>query len=541
MAELGELFKSFIPELKYDDKATITTNWFQMAKVNRPVAIVRFVTAILWLNFCWGPLYHGFNVFTVASLRYTLICHHTLAAFGVDEGLALNALSKISLARRVITPLAEVTPLLSWLPKKNYIFLVAIAFYGYAIHMVLSRSTDDKSIMLYLTLYAIVCVFDVGFFFSTRPGDILKFLVATVLVPKGEGQCLYLCYFMVACLYFWSGISKLRGWFYRFVFQYWFCLMSPSSFHLKSLYLREDGWPRDGAAAFAWFGAFQEAAIGICMLLPSCALLPFAEQIQYGAVCLATLMHGFIFVFGIGPYRWNIMQVYLLWATYFISCNRNGDGAGVGELFVWQLLKGGDETKFSAVLLYGLLFGIIIPITGLISTKFLGKYLGGYRMANFHFAGNEQATCFLIETSNLKEKSDDGKTTYKFNTMEQYSHFSFGADSMDIRPCIVDYEETHTPLMLRFEMLRSTMLNTKFDESLEIITMRYAEMIRQKYTTKGKMLMFVALSVDYFTGMKKKFEIWDLADGIDHRRLVRTGHVDLPWTRYDMLNGGKQR
>ena len=162
-------------------------------------------------------------------------------------------------------------------------------------------------------------------------------------------------------------------------------------------------------------------------------------------------------------------------------------------------------------------------------------------MANFHFAGNEQATCFLIETSNLKEKSDDGKTTYKFNTMEQYSHFSFGADSMDIRTCIVDYEETHTPLMLRFEMLRSTMLNTKFDESLEIITMRYAEMIRQKYTTKGKMLMFVALSVDYFTGMKKKFEIWDLADGIDHRRLVRTGHVDLPWTRYDMLNGGKQR
>ena len=47
---------------------------------------------------------------------------------------------------------------------------------------------------------------------------------------------------------------------------------------------------------------------------------------------------------------------------------------------------------------------------------------------------------------------------------------------------------THTPLMLRFEMLRSTMLNTKFDESLEIITMRYAGH-QAKYTTKGKMLM----------------------------------------------------
>ena len=172
------------------------------------------------------------------------------------------------------------------------------------------------------------------------------------------------------------------------------------------------------------------------------------------------------------------MQVYLLWATYFF-CNRNGDGAGVGELFVWQLLKVGPKRN-PVWCLYGLLFGIIIYYR-LDQHKILGKYLGGYRMANFHFAGNEQATCFLIETSNLKEKSDDGKTTYKFNTLEQYSHFSFGADSMDIRPCIAEYEETHTPLMLRFEMLRSTMLNTKFDESLEIITMRYAEMIRQIY------------------------------------------------------------
>ena len=39
--------------------------------------------------------------------------------------------------------------------------------------------------------------------------------------------------------------------------------------------------------------------------------------------------------------------------------------------------------------------------------------------------------------------------------------------------------------------------------------------------------------------MKKNFEIWDLADGISSSP-VRTGHVDLPWTRYDMLNGGNK-
>ena len=133
MAELG-LFKSFIPELTTARRRLWRTG-FGQSSAN---CIFRFLTAIVWLYICWNPLYHGFNVFTVTSLRYTLISHHTLAAFGVDEGLALNALSKISLARRVITPLAEVTPLLSWLPKKNYIFLVAIAFYGYAIHMVLS-------------------------------------------------------------------------------------------------------------------------------------------------------------------------------------------------------------------------------------------------------------------------------------------------------------------------------------------------------------------------------------------------------------------
>ena len=176
---------------------------------------------------------------------------------------------------------------------------------------------------------------------------------------------------------------------------------------------------------------------------------------------------------------------------------------------------------------------MIIPIIGLFSTKLLGKYLGGYRMGNFHFAGNEFATLFLLDNKNVKKEM-----IKDINEYEQYIKFSFGADTMDIRPCIKEYKKTHTPLMLRDEMLNNIMLNTKFDESLEIITLRYAGIIREKYTNNGKLLMFQAFPINFFHGTTKEYEIWDLSDGIDHRRLIKTGHVDLPWERYDQINGG---
>ena len=97
---------------------------------------------------------------------------------------------------------------------------------------------------------------------------------------------------------------------------------------------------------------------------------------------------------------------------------------------------------------------MIIPIIGLFSTKLLGKYLGGYRMGNFHFAGNEFATLFLLDNKNVKKEM-----IKDINEYEQYIKFSFGADTMDIRPCIKEYKKTHTPLMLRDEMLNNIMLN----------------------------------------------------------------------------------
>ena len=102
------------------------------------------------------------------------------------------------------------------------------------------------------------------------------------------------------------------------------------------------------------------------------------------------------------------MQVYLLWASYIISCERysnnnnyNTNNGGVGNFFTTELLKDnnvdGVNNNGIVVFVYGIVFGMIIPIIGLFSTKLLGKYLGGYRMGNFHFAGNEFATLFLLD------------------------------------------------------------------------------------------------------------------------------------------------
>ena len=74
----------------------------------------------------------------------------------------------------------------------------------------------------------------------------------------------------------------------------------------------------------------------------ACALLPFAEQIQYGAVCLATLMHGFISGLALAPTGGTSCRFTCCGLRTLFLRNEMGY---IGELFVWQLLKGGDETN----------------------------------------------------------------------------------------------------------------------------------------------------------------------------------------------------
>ena len=55
--------------------------------------------------------------------------------------------------------------------------------------------------------------------------------------------------------------------------------------------------------------------LGIIMFYPH-------PYVRYVACMIATSMHLFICVFGIGPYRWNVMSVYLIWSVHSLM-NKN--------------------------------------------------------------------------------------------------------------------------------------------------------------------------------------------------------------------------
>ena len=73
------------------EKCSLMDSIHSWAETNRPVAWVRYVSALTWTFIMFRPLYgQGFTVFTVDSLRYVLMTHHSLAALGLDEGWGLQ-------------------------------------------------------------------------------------------------------------------------------------------------------------------------------------------------------------------------------------------------------------------------------------------------------------------------------------------------------------------------------------------------------------------------------------------------------------------
>merc|ERR1719460_1897947 len=58
-------------------------------------------------------------------------------------------------------------------------------------------------------------------------------------------------------------------------------------------------------------------------------------------------------------------------------------------------------------LLYMGLFGIAIPVIGCVQPTTLGTYFGGYRMATFHFAGNETYRALLIRKDSIPAAHGD--------------------------------------------------------------------------------------------------------------------------------------
>jgi len=308
--------------------------------------------------------------------------------------------------------------------------------------------------LLLIFLFFASSFYDVGIFYASRPGDLFKFWAAVVLFGPGLG-C-YACLLLNGCLYLWSGIAKVRGWFYGWIFPYQFLVPSPVSSWFCGVYLSEGGRCRIGTKIFGYIGVWMESLAGFCILFAvfgnfaknrilqgssnevahSNSSSGSTESVTDGifgilpflGMILATGMHIFIFVFGIGPYRWNVVHLFWGWCAWWNSvlyaCTSidtqfkvsQSEGPHHQNLnhsvtnytsnnnnFFAVVVENDNLFTTWSILFYIGIFGMAIPIIGCFSPLFLGKVLGGYRMASFHFVGNEQAQCFLISKKVVKK------------------------------------------------------------------------------------------------------------------------------------------
>merc|ERR1719382_997332 len=108
------------------------------------------------------------------------------------------------------------------------------------------------------------------------------------------------------------------------------------------------------------------------------------SDVAFYAMLLACFMHVFIFFCGMGPFRWNIMTLYMLVCCIYFADGPNDFRAPEKGRLIYT-----SEA-------YLVLFGFVIPVIGLLQPITLGRYFGGYRMATFHFAGNDAYRALLI-------------------------------------------------------------------------------------------------------------------------------------------------
>ena len=291
-------------------------------------------------------------------------------------------------------------------------------------------------------------------------------------------------------------------------------------------------------------GAFGESALGLL-------LLGGQQQRLVGAVA-ATLMHVFIFFFGIGPYRWNVMQVYLCWAVWWHN-------RGLDDTFAFKSLESLDVAQVA----YVLVLGVLVPVLGIVSPRLLG-HVGGYRMATFHFAGNEWASALFVKrtllqalrnkhTSSSKDKNSSTTTTLddcllrrvsecskQFNADDEFLKFPVAADGFDIdaatrHPSFVAatgaksyHESIHTFVFVTLDYLNinGPLLLTKWDESIHPIRRRFLELVRDSLhpRRKGDVLLLEAMPMPFFS-RGKPWRLSDVATG----EVVHEGVVRTPW------------
>lgn len=328
---------------------------------------------------------------------------------------------------------------------------------------------DDRRVLGVCAAFAVACAFDVGLFVSTRPADVLRFLVMTAATGGAAAN-----WVMIAFLYVNSGLAKLRGFFWGFTFHYQFLLPSATLCHFRRAYLRKDLRPSSLAALFGYVEVLGEAVVGLLMLVP-------VDGLPAPAVLIACSMHAYICVCGIGPHRWNHVHCYLLLCSY--AALPPGDGAAYAAvpLAAWPVV---------------LASCLGVPLVGYFNPDALGKFLGGFRMATFHFVGNEAVHGFFVRRTVLERLHPvrDGRwhrvlaeraaESTSLSGDPAFLQMIFYADGMDFGPVLDaaasvaglpahEFSEQYVWLSLLSLNSSWAMLNTKWDESIACITRRF--------------------------------------------------------------------
>ncbi|CAE7760349.1 unnamed protein product [Symbiodinium sp. CCMP2456] len=496
----------------------------------------RLLAALVWSFVLGCTVYRRFDL---GRLRWVLMLHHLLAALGLDEALLMSFSAQEPFALRLLRPGAVVTPWApSFLPKQQSV-LGATAYASFvilAIYQLILYRVSDQDVSVFLALFLLACIFDRGLFHSTRPSDILKFLAATLLQEPALNV-----YTLLACLYFWSGLYKLRGFFHGFMFQYQFLNFSAISWYFRHLYLTEEYLPRPAVCAFGAAGTWIEMLAGLGMILGA---LPGSSE---WFILLALAMHVFIFFFGMGPFRWNVMTMYMLICSAKLCLEQGFSGRSL-----WK-----DPGSSG---LYLFIFGVGIPFIGTSDPQTLGRYFGGYRMATFHFAGNETYRALLVKKAAvlaeeplgargpLRQLLRDRARGYERLTQDEDMFTALlYADGLNVEGSLrrgfqapsglTDFDEfdrTYMFVPITWLNCRGPLLNTKWDESLPV-TERFVELVCETLAASeeprlapGTALQFVAHVVPWLGGRTKRLELFDLtASKWSASRWVED--AELPW------------
>jgi len=210
-------------------------------------------------------------------------------------------------------------------------------------------------------------------------------------------------------------------------------------------------------------------------------------------------------------------------------------------------------------LIYILLFGFFIPIVGTLQPMTLGTYWGGYRMATFHFAGNETYRAMLIRRDAIPLESTEGYAPLLRQRMESCGKLTddeelwtgmLYSDGADIEAVLrrgfkaasgmqtfEEFNERYVYVPVTWLNLKGPLLNTKWDESLPVtdsIVDLVCETVGESGSglggkvQSGAVLQLVAHVVPWLYGHTKRMDLFDMTAS-KWSTARWTEEIDLPW------------